>query len=167
MRNAMEHELPAEQEVYKSSRPSSRRSDASQKDAFKMIACFGFLARSACKMKASSRVLLIHQSNDHAPIGVGTRCVAGKCALSRSLRSFPLVPELDGQLFRKVVIFDCSDFLDRAVCERLAFGKISVRQLYDLRLVFQKIKTDLAPFAVVVCPIRVDCNGDFFVFLLL
>ena len=39
--------------------------------------------------------------------------------------------------------------------------------LDDLRLIFQKIKTDLAPFAVVVCPIRVDCGGVFFVFLLL
>ena len=57
--------------------------------------------------------------------------------------------------------------LDRAFCEGLAFYKISVCQLYDLGLIFQKVKTDLAPFAVVVCPIRVDCGGDFFILLLL
>ena len=39
----MEHELPAEQEVYKSSRLSSlaRSGAVSQKDAFKMLARFG------------------------------------------------------------------------------------------------------------------------------
>ena len=115
-------------------------------------------------MKASSRVLLIHPSNDHSAVGVGTRRVAGKLTLSHSLRSFPLVPKRDCQLFREFIIFDCLDFLNRTFCERLAFGKISVCQLYDLGLVFQKVKTDLSPFAVVVCPIGVDCGGDFLFF---
>ena len=123
-------------------------------------------ARSAFKMKASSRVLLIHPPNDHAAVEVGARCVAGKSSCLHSLWCFPFVPKGNGQLFRELIIFDCPDLLDRAFCERLAFGKISVCQLYDLGLVFQKVKTDLAPFAVVVCPIGVDCGGDFFVFLL-
>lgn len=118
-------------------------------------------------MKASSRVLLIHPSNDHAAVGVGARCIAGKSACLHSLWCFPFVPKRNGQLFREFIIFDCPDLLDRAFCERMAFGKISVRQLCDLGLIFQKFKTDLAPVAVVVCPIGVDCGGDFFVFLLL
>ena len=118
-------------------------------------------------MKTSSRVLLIHPANDHSAVGVGTRRVAGKLTLSHSLRSFPLVPKRDCQLFRELIIFDCPDLLDRAFCERLALDKSSVCQLYDFRLIFQKVKTDLAPVAVVVCPIGVDCGGDFFVFLLL
>ena len=61
----------------------------------------------------------------------------------------------------ELIIFDCPDLLDRAFCERLTFDKISVCQLYDLSLVFQKVKTDLAPVAVVVCPIGVDCGGVF------
>ena len=52
MRNAMEHELPAEQEVYKSSRLTSRRSAVSQKDAFKMQARFGLVC-SVCFQNAS------------------------------------------------------------------------------------------------------------------
>ena len=115
-------------------------------------------------MKASSRVLLIHPSNDHAAIGVGARHVAGKCAPSHSLRSFPFVPKRNRHFFRELISFDCPDLLDRAFCERLAFDKISVCQLYDFGLVLQKVKTDLAPFAVVVCPIGVDCGGDFLFF---
>lgn len=45
--NAMKPALPAEQEVYKSSRLTSRRSAVSQKDAFKMQACFRFVC-SVC-----------------------------------------------------------------------------------------------------------------------
>lgn len=142
----------------------SRRSAVSQKMLSKCKHVSDLYARCAFKMKASSRVLLIHPSDDHAAIGVGTRCVAGKCVLSRSLRCFPFVPKWNYQLFRKFVIFNCPDLQDRALCERLAFGKISVRQLYDFRLTFQKVKTDLAPVAVVVCPIGVDCGGDFFFF---
>ena len=54
MRNAMEHELPAEQEVYKSSRLSSlaRSGAVSQKDAFKMLARFGFVC-SVCLQNES------------------------------------------------------------------------------------------------------------------
>lgn len=142
----------------------SRRSAVSQKMLSKCKHVSDLYARCAFKMKASSRVLLIHPSDDHAAIGVGTRCVAGKCVLSRSLRCFPFVPKWNYQFFRELIIFDCPDFLDRALCERLAFDKISVRQLYDFRLTFQKVKTDLAPFAVVVCPIGVDCGGDFLFF---
>ena len=39
--------------------PSSRRSDVSQKDAFKMIARFSFFVRSAFKMEAGSLALPI------------------------------------------------------------------------------------------------------------
>lgn len=115
-------------------------------------------------MKASSRVLLIHPANDHAAVGVGARCIAGKSACLHSLWCFPFVPKWDCQFFRKLIIFDCPDLLDRAFCERLALDKISVCQLYDFRLIFQKVKTDLAPVAVEVCPIGVDCGGVFLFF---
>ena len=115
-------------------------------------------------MKAFSRVLLIHPSNDHAAVTVGTRRIAGKSACLHSLWCFPFVPKRNRHFFRELISFDCPDLLDRAFCERLAFDIISVCQLYDPDLVFQKVKTDLAPVAVVVCPIGVDCGGDFLFF---
>ena len=60
----MQPALPAEQEVYKISRSPSRRSDVSQKDAFKMKARFCFFARSAFKMKARSLVFAFVRSSE-------------------------------------------------------------------------------------------------------
>ena len=158
----MQPALPAEQEVYKTPvprLPPQRRFSKIrfQNDSTILLFC------SEC-FQIESGLFRSHPSNDHAAIGVGTRCVAGKCALSHSLRSFPLVPERDGQLFRELIFFDCPDLLDRTFYKGLALDKISVCQRYDLGLIFRKVKTDLAPFAVVVCPIRVDCGGVFLSF---
>ena len=162
----MQHALPAEQEVYKTPVlrfPPQRRFSKIrfQNDSTILLFC------SEC-FQIESGLFRSHPSNDHAAVGACARSCAGVSMNAHDpRRRFLLIPKRDCQLLRQPVLVRCLYFLDRAFCDRLAFGKISVCQLYDLRLIFQKVKTDLAPFAVLVCSIRVDCGGDFFVFLLL